>query len=119
LNKAKKRTNDETDMACLLADLEQVDLNVVDSEQSWTLLMHAVFNNNEIIVDKLLERKCDVNFVDKTGGETPLHLAVMNESDFIVKILIKASASKTVRNFENFSALDLERANDSEELFQI
>jgi ankyrin repeat protein len=111
-------SSDETEIACMLAENPNVNVDVMDKEQGWTPLLHAVSNNNEQIVARLLDRKCNLDCVD-LNGDSAAHLAVMNESDLVLKQLIRAGASKFIRNKENKTPLDIAKENESEDLIQI
>jgi len=104
---------DLTDIAILLIENGNYDLNVSDEDQLWTPLMHAVTNNNEIIVKKLLDKKCDVNSSDKDGN-TPLHLAVMTENEHLIKMIVNANPDLSIRNKDRITAKDLAKQIDPE-----
>ena len=110
--------NDETELACLFSDVSGVDLNAIDEEQNWPPLMHAIYNNNETLIAKLLEKQCRLDTVD-VNGDSPLHLAVYNENDFVVKLLLKFNASKSVRNNDLQTPLDIAKVNESEDLIPL
>lgn len=102
---------DLTDIAILIIDNGHCDINAVDKEQKWTPLMHAITNNNEVLMRRLLEKHCDFNTMD-IEGNTPLHLAVMNENEYLIKLLIKHCPSLTIKNKDNMTAKELAKTID-------
>lgn len=109
--------NDLTEIALLLID-NGADLNESDRDQCWTPLMHAICNNNEVVVAKLLERKCDLDLVD-FNGNSPVHLAVITENEFLLKMLLKCNAPKSLVNSENLTPFDLAKINDDESCMKL
>ncbi len=108
---------DLAEIAILLIE-NGADVNVTDNEQYWTPLMHAITNNNEIIMEKLVAHKSSVNSAD-VEGNTPLHLAVLTENEYLVKCLLKASPIKNSRNKDNQTPLDVARGNDDESITKL
>ncbi|RNA35640.1 kinase D-interacting substrate of 220 kDa-like protein [Brachionus plicatilis] len=109
--------NDLTDICIMLID-NGADINVRDEDQKWTPLMHAICNNNEILVKKLLDHKCDLSLVD-FNQNTPVHLAVLTENEFILKLLLKYSPNKDLENCENLTPLQIATLNDDERSIQL
>lgn len=109
--------NDLTDICIMLID-NGADINSRDQDQKWTPLMHSICNNNEILVKKLLDHKCDLNLVD-FNQNTPLHLAVLTENEFILKILLKHIPNKDIENSENLTPLQIAKLNDDERSIQL
>jgi ankyrin repeat protein len=110
---------DLTEAALLIIDSGKCDVNIRDSsETSWTPLMHAVGNNNEILVSKLLEKDADVDEVD-TDGNSAVHIAVINDNDNILSILLRHNPQKNLLNGDNLSPLDLAKINESEECVKL
>ncbi len=65
----------------------QPNMNIVDSTGK-TLLVKAIRNRNEEIVEALLkEENIDVNLADKSGN-TPLHHAILACHEAIIKLLL-------------------------------
>ena len=109
---------DLTDMSMLLIDAG-ADLNIVDEDgENWTPIMHAVSNNNEVLVSRLVEKGADLSLSD-SAGNTVVHMAVLNDNDFILSLLLARNASKNALNDENLSPIDLAKLNESEECIRI
>lgn len=109
--------NDLTDICSMLID-NGADINSIDQDQKWTPLMHAICNNNEILVKKLLDHKCDLNLVD-FNKNTPLHLAVLTENDYILNLLLKYAPNKNLENSENLTPLQIAKLNEDERSIQL
>lgn len=110
---------DLTEAAMLLIDSDKSDVNIRDTnDEMWTPLMHAIGNNNELLVSKLLEKGADVDVVD-TNGNSALHTAVINDNEYIVAMLLRYNARKDLLNRENLSPLDLAKINESEECVKL
>lgn len=104
---------DLTEIALLLIQNPDVDVNVTDKGQLWTPLMHAITNNNEVLTKKLLEKNCEVNNQD-LDGNTALHLAVMNENDYLIKLLMKFNPNVVIVNNERLTAKSLAKLIDED-----
>jgi ankyrin repeat protein len=104
--------NDLTDIGILLAN-GHTDLNVWDSDQEWTPLMHSISNKNELLTVQLIDRNCDLNLVNGDGN-TALHIATDIENDVIVKQLLMAQADRNILNDDDMTPLDIARANGDE-----
>jgi ankyrin repeat protein len=102
---------DLTEIVTLLIENGASDINASDQEQLWTPIMHAITNNNEIIVKKLLEKRCEINNLD-IDGNTPLHLAVMNENEYLIKAIVNAGPDLNIKNKERKTAKDLAKEID-------
>lgn len=70
-----------------------------------TPLMAAVFKDQLVLVEILLEMKADPNIADP-NGTTPLHYAIMNRNEALVKLLVDAHADVNVKDNRGNSALD-------------
>ena len=106
---------DLTEIAVMLIE-NGADLNEYDNkEQMWTPLMYAITNNNEIIVDKLVNYKCNVNTVD-IEGNTPLHLAAMSSDENLVKSVLKLQPDRKLKNSNNQTPYDIAVENEDETL---
>ena len=107
---------DLTELALLIIDYagSNIDvLNACDEEQQWTPLMHAITNNNDVVVKKLIDHHCEINNVD-IDGNTPLHLAIINEHEYLIKVLVKSCPSLTIRNKEGKNAKQLAKLVDED-----
>lgn len=109
--------NDLTDICTMLID-NGADINSRDQDQKWTPLMHSICNNNEILVKKLLDQKCDLSLVD-FNQNTPLHLAVLTENEYILKLLLKFIPNKDMENSENLTPLQIAKLNEDEISIQL
>jgi uncharacterized protein len=103
---------DLTEISILLIE-NGADINFQDKNQGWSPLMWAISNNNEIIVQKILEKDCNLNLVD-ADGNTCLHLAAESENDVFVKYLLSKNANKNVVNNENRTPISIAKENDDE-----
>ncbi len=103
---------------CLLLVEHGVDVNVQDSDQLFTPLIHAVNNGNDVLVKKLIETKADLNIQD-ADGNTALHYAVLSENEYILRLLLNANAQRDLRNAENLTALDIAKMNEDEVILQL
>jgi ankyrin repeat protein len=116
--------NDLTDCALVLIEISTpmqiLNAKKAHDEEEFTCLMYAILNNNELLVESLLE-KCPqlIDIQEKQNGQTALHLAAENDSEFCVKLLLKYSANKTLRNHKKMTALDLAREDQNEDLIQL
>lgn len=113
---------DLTDMSMLLIDAG-ADLNIVDDDENddgenWTPIMHAVSNNNEVLVSRLVEKGADLSLSD-SAGNTVVHMAVLNDNEFILSLLLARNAPKNALNDENCSPIDLAKLNESEECIRL
>lgn len=61
------------------------------SNEDWTLLMHAAFQNNVKMVKLLLSKKPDINAVN-AAGHSALFLACANRSEEMAKFLLQNNA---------------------------
>lgn len=103
---------DLTEMSVLLIE-NGAEIDAKDNSQLWTPLMHAITNNNEIIILKLLEKGCSLDTVDEDGN-TPCHMAVLNENEYILKHLLNHNAPKNLVNNENMTPLDIAKFNEDD-----
>ena len=79
-------------------DLEETD------QDGWSVLFHAVNNNNLPFVDCLLEKGANPNKTDH-AGRTPLLVSVAVNSLEIVQSLIKSGADLEKRDSEHWTGL--------------
>ena len=92
------------DLVELLIDIEQVNIEAVDSEL--TTALHMASDKGYLqVVQALLERRPDVNSVDKSG-RTPLHYAVFEGHFDVVRFLASNKANPDAKDVWGHSPLD-------------
>lgn len=87
-------------------------------EKMWTPLMHAISNNNEVLVTKLVDKGADLYATD-FNGNTVVHMAVLIDNQLILAFLLSRNAPKCFLNNDQMSPLDLAKLNQSEECIQL
>ncbi|CAL8351048.1 unnamed protein product [Lota lota] len=104
----------------LVADLlaAKAEPNVVESKVGWTPLHLACINCSFTSVLQLILHQAEVNAVNKYN-DTPLHLAANHGCTAIVKALLLNGADGTLLDSSGFTALDLARKGQREEIVQL
>jgi len=75
-----------------------------DKKRNETLIFYAIKNNNIILFDFLIEKKCNVNHIN-THLSTPLQCAIINQHPYFVKKLILNGANIHYKNKHNIGPL--------------
>lgn len=107
--------------ACILLINAGANVNPISIEEQkekiWTPLMHAISNNNEVLVSKLVDKGADLYATD-LNGNTVVHIAVLNNNELILSFLLSRNAPKCSLNNDQMSPLDLAKLNQCEECIQ-
>lgn len=108
---------DSTEIGILLIE-NGADLNATDSENLWTPLIYSIVNNNELLVERLINHKCDVNTIDAEGN-TPLHFAVMSSDEYVTKMILKMKPERNLKNAIGQTALDIAIENEDDTIINL
>jgi len=88
-----------------------VNINV-KSERGWTALMFAARNGHKEVIDKLMEKGCDVNILNASGQSAHDIAKFWNHED-VAAILSKHSQESSIQEVRNYySQNPLYRASD-------
>lgn len=115
--------------ACRKADLERVTKYVSDGgcvtefdENKMTMLHHASFSGNEVIVRQILstqpDQKLDLDATD-IGGWAPLHYACDQGHDVVVALLLDEGANVNARDDMKKTPLHLAAAQGHSAVVQL
>jgi len=107
--------NGNTQVAQFLA--EHVT-NINGTSKYGTPLMAAVYKNDSIITQKLLQLKANPNTAD-VNGTTPLHYAVIARNNALIKLLIAAGARTDAKDNRGNTAKDYALMTKSASIIEI
>lgn len=107
-----------------------IDINI-KSETGWTLLIYAVENDRNEMVEFLINNGADVNF-QSSGGWTPLHQAVDLSIDGtiqsgrkqgeepidMIKFLLEKGAEVDKKDNRGVSPIDIAKSYKSEKIIE-
>ena len=77
--------------------INDIDINYIYRRTDYTLLMNAVKNENESIIEFLIKKGCDIN-IQNHFGNTALHIAFMINNFQVINLLINYNANQNILN---------------------
>ncbi len=98
--------NNDLELAKLLIDAAEFDINAIDAPEGWTALHYAVAHGNNNAVKLLAENKADLN-AKSYADETPLHVAVSKGELNTVKLLLEKGADINAKDKYGQKPLDV------------
>jgi len=86
-------------------DLEYIYNNYCwNNKTNETLIFYSIKNNNVILFDFLIDKKCNVNYINKYDT-SPLQSAIIQQHPYFVKTLIENNADINYKNNSNIGPL--------------
>ena len=77
--------------------MDEIDINYINRRTDYSLLMNAIKNENQSIIEFLVTRGCKLN-IQNNLGNTPLHIAFMINNPQIINLLISYGANQKILN---------------------
>ena len=77
--------------------MNEIDINYINPRTDYSLLMNAIKNENQSIIEFLVTRGCQLN-IQNNLGNTPLHIAFMINNPQIINLLISYGANQKILN---------------------
>ena len=77
--------------------MKEIDINHINPRTDYSLLMNAVKNENQSIIEFLIKKGCQLN-IQNNLGNTPLHIAFMMNNPQIINLLISYGANQKILN---------------------
>ena len=77
--------------------INDIDINYIYRRTDYTLLMNAVKNENESIIEFLIKKGCDID-IQNHFGNTALHIAFMINNFQVINLLINYNANQNILN---------------------
>ena len=77
--------------------MDEIDINYINRRTDYSLLMNAVKNENQSIIEFLIKKGCKIN-IQNNLGNTALHIAFMINNLQIVNLLISYGANQKILN---------------------
>ncbi len=95
----------------------QIDFNSSD-KRGWTLLAHAAFKGDVLMVKMLLDNGADINRADKLGF-TPLMHAIIRGNLPAVKLLLAHNARTDLKNCHDHNAIEIAKKHQQTEILKL
>ena len=93
---------------------EGMPIDIVD-QYGWTALQLAASSNRTTVIYELLQREANLNKRSRYNGRTALHWSAMYNNTDAIWLLLKSSASTTIKHDEGRTPIDVAREKNHEE----